>query len=264
MTIVTALYDIGRADWLHWSRSFDLYLKYFESVLNLDVSMAIFVGDSLSKFVKEKRKGKEKKTKIYNRDFTELELYKHKFCIQDILAKAKFREDKEMLNNPDGNDSDYIIVTNSKPYFVKNVSDKNPFNTTHFFWMDAGYGHAIDGHGEVDFPGDHKWNPCKLLEIKRKITILKMWDLLRFEQYLYPNALHKRNILPPFAGGFFGGDAKAVNEYYEVYDKVFNSLLYDDIVDDDQSVAYHTYRELPRLFNLVDGSWCDIFKVFPN
>ena len=264
MTIVTALYDIGRSDWLHWSRGFDLYLQYFQSVLNLDVSMAIFVDKSLRKFVKEKRKGKEKKTKIYTRSFNELEYYKHKLCIQHILKDVQFRENNEMLNNPEGNSSDYIIVTNSKPYFVKYVSDRNPFNTTHFFWMDAGYGHAINGHGELDFPENHKWSPCKLLEINRKITILKMVDLSRYDQYVNPVTLHKRNIYPAFAGGFFGGDAKAVVEYYEVYDKVFNSLLADDIVDDDQSLAYHTYRELPRLFNLLDGSWVDIFKVFPN
>ena len=179
-------------------------------------------------------------------------------------ADATFRENNEMLNNPEGNAPDYIIITNSKPYFVKHVSDKNPFNTTHF-WMDAGYGHAIDGHGdEMEFPGDNTWNPCKLLEIKGKLTILKMWDLQKFENYLEnPATLHKRNIFPLIAGGFFGGDAKSVTEYQEVYDKVFNSLLYNNIVDD-QSVAYHTYREIPGLFNLVDGSWFDIFKVFPS
>ena len=263
---MTALYDIGRSEWLHWSRGFDLYLQYFESTLKLDVPMAIFVDKSLKNFIEEKRKDKENKTKIYFRDFTELELYKQKSCIEHVLADDKFRENNEMLNNPEGSSSDYIILMNNKPHLVKFVANKNPFNTTHFFWMDAGYGHAIDGYGdEMEFPKDHTWTPCKLLETRGKVTILKMWDLQRFEDYLKdPNTLHKKNILPVFAGGFSGGDAKAVAEYHEVYDKVFNTLLYNDIVDDDQSISYHTYRENPGLFNLVDGSWFDIFKVFPN
>ena len=170
-----------------------------------------------------------------------------------------------MLKNPEGNASDYIIITNSKPGFVKYVSDKNPFNTTHFFWIDAGYGHTIDGHSEADFPTDFRWKPCRLLDVKNKITIVKLWDVQKFERDVgNPNVLHKRNVLPLFAGGFFGGDAQAVAEYHTVYDKVFNSLLYNDIVDDDQSVAYHVYREQPELFNPVPGRWCDIFKLFPN
>ena len=92
-----------------------------------------------------------------------------------------------------------------------------------------------------------------------------MVDLSAFEQHVSPSTLHKISIHPPFAGGFFGGGAEAVVEYYKVYDKMFNSLFHvvEDIVDDDQNVAHHVYRELPRLFNLVDGSWFDIFKVFP-
>ena len=79
-TIVTALYDIGRSDWVHWSRGFDIYLQYFEHVLKLDVPMAIFVDTDLKNLIEEKRKDKEKKTKVYFRNFTELELYKHKSC----------------------------------------------------------------------------------------------------------------------------------------------------------------------------------------
>ena len=171
MTLVMALYDIRRSEWLEWSRDFQDYLHYFSFVLQLDVPMALFVDKTLQRFVEEKRKGKELKTKIYIRKFTELECYKHKQRIQHILVSKSFRLDNQMINNPEGNSTEYIIITNNKPYIVKYVSDKNPFNTTPFFWIDAGY-----GHGEVEFPENRSWNPCTLLEIERKITILKLVD----------------------------------------------------------------------------------------
>ena len=263
MTLVTALYDIGRSDWLQWSRTFHEYLQYFESVLQLDVPMIIFVDKSLKQFVKQRRKGNENKTKVYIRNFTELGCYKHKRRIQDILASDGFKDNNEMLTSPEGNSTEYIILVNSKPSSVKYISDKNPFHTSHFFWIDAGYGHVINGSGEGEFPKKKTWTPCRLLEVTDKITMIKLTNLETL-QYSHPLEIHKLNLYPPFAGGFFGGDAKAVSEYHEIYDKSFRMLLAENIVDDDQNVAYHSYRELPRLFNLVNGSWFDIFKIFPD
>jgi hypothetical protein len=65
---------------------------------------------------------------------------------------------------------------------------------------------------------------------------------------------------PVIAGGFFGGHKKAVLEFYHLYNKIFNSMVLENIVDDDQNIALMCNYELPRLFNLVPGDWFDAFS----
>ncbi|KAL3878410.1 hypothetical protein ACJMK2_030763 [Sinanodonta woodiana] len=257
VTLVTALYDIGRGNWSAWKRNFTIYLEHFKKVLSLNVHLAVFVDKSLLGFIKHNRHGKLAKTHVQVIQFSKLELFHFYNSIKDTMNSHEFLESNEMLAHPEAFSPEYVILMNNKIFFMKTIVDINPFGSAHFFWIDAGYGHGSD-----IFPNDGKWFPWNLMNIHRKITYIQLHNPVDYEYYVTNLLLHKFALAPAFNGGFFGGDAQAVREYYHLYHKVFRTLLVETIVDDDQNVALLCYFELPRLFNLVVGDWYDVFKLF--
>ncbi|XP_061186232.1 uncharacterized protein LOC133194253 [Saccostrea echinata] len=250
---VTALYDIGRENWTHFKRSFDEYLSYFRNVLRLNVKMIIYSDESVQKVVLDERKNLHHKTQSYSLPFTDLEYYRFRQHIEHVLVSPEFRDSNEMLNYPEAFSSKYLILMNNKVSFLSDAVRKNPFNSTHFFWIDAGYGHGDDLTKWKNF------QPRVLLSKRNKITYIVLNDPALYKDI---KDLHKVQIVPAFNGEFFGGDAGAILKYEKLYKKTFRKLLTENIVDDDQNVAFHCYKENPNLFENVCGCWSDAFKLF--
>lgn len=254
--MVTALYDIGRGNWSQWNRPFDTYLNYFSNVLKLSTNLIVFCERSTKRTLQERYGDLLSFTHFIIQPFRELEFYSYKQAINHVMTSDVFRENNAILLQPEGFSQEYIILMNNKLSFMKHAINKNVFNSTHFFWIDAGYGHG----NEVIFPEIQGWVPRKLLPIKNKVSFIQLSDPEYFRKY--GDKLHKQALDPSFTGGFFGGRIRPITELYHLYNKVFRSLLLEDVVDDDQNVNLFCYYELPRLFNLVEGDWFQAFQLF--
>ena len=82
ITLVTALYDIGRQS-KGDGRTFDEYLLWFGETLKVKSPMVIFVEDSLKEFVEKHRKNLP--TKIITQSLEEVPYYYLNDNIQEIL-----------------------------------------------------------------------------------------------------------------------------------------------------------------------------------
>ncbi|CAC5366244.1 unnamed protein product [Mytilus coruscus] len=163
-----------------------------------------------------------------------------------------------MLQNPEGFSVEYIILMNNKLSFLKVAMEVYipVFNTSHFSWIDGGYGHG----DENIFDKFQNWTPSKLLALNKKVAFLQLHDTEMFKKSGL--RLHKKSIDPEFSGEFFGGHKSAILELHHLYNEMFRSLLIENVVDDDQNFPLFCYFETPRLFNLVKGGWFDAFKLF--
>jgi protein YibB len=253
VVFVTALYDIGRGQWQRFRRSFELYLSSFRNLLDLNVKLIVYANETVVNFVLDRRQHLRNKTWTVVLSFSELEYFEYRQHIQHILSSAEFRDSNKMLDHPEAFSVEYLILMNNKVSFLANAVRTNPFNTTHFFWIDAGYGNG------ADLSRLAKFRPGVLLNKDNKITYFELNDP---QSYRDINHLHKVRIEPAFCGNFFAGDAKAILKYERLYKKTFRRLLTEFVVDDDQNVAYHCYKENPRLFENIRGSWLDAMKLF--
>lgn len=191
--------------------------------------------------------------------YEQLEYYKYYYAIKKVMESDEFKENNKMLNHPEAFSPDYIILMSNKFSFMKKAAERNPFGSTHLFWIDAGYGHGDKSH----FPPNHsKWQPFKLLTLDNKITYITF----EHDPYVFSGHekdIHKRDVGPVLNGAFFGGDISAVLEYADLYKQVFLKFLNNyKIVDDDQNIAIFSFYERPNLFNLVQGGWYDVIKLF--
>lgn len=261
-TFVTALYDIKRDKWPRFERKFEQYLQYFKNFLNLRTNLVMFSEKSTLDQMRLTF-GHLLQPNVYPiiQRWVDIEYQKYRQNVTQVMDSEEFKKDNKLLKSkiPEAFSVDYVLLMNNKLSFLKEAIDINPFNSTHFFWIDAGFGHG----NKTIFPStNNTWKPSKLLSLNNFITYI----MLLKNPFIYKgheDNLHKLPLNPVLNGAFFGGDKNAVLEYYHLYYIVFRDYLDNHhVVDDDQSLAIFCFYKNPKLFNLVLGGWYDVFKLF--
>ena len=217
-TIVTGLWDLGRADLKGFSRSFNHYLESFEKLLKLDFNMCIFIPSELESFVTERRE--KHNTKIYIKELSDIEKIVPNFQrIQSIRKNPNWIKQAAWLEDaPQTKLSHYNAVVMSKFMFVDESARDNPFNTDYFFWLDGGITNTV-GVEQLEYL--NKIEPY-MEEIDDKFLFLKF-------PYHNENEVHgfDSKKLGQFCGvslteyvcrgGFFGGHKNDVSNFLDRY-----------------------------------------------
>ncbi|EFP04483.1 hypothetical protein CRE_21018, partial [Caenorhabditis remanei] len=128
------------------------------------------------------------------------------------------------------------------------------FNSEHFIWIDAGYGHA----NENFFLYSYKWRPAlpdgkiSLIKVTPDFDDLKKYDLPK---------LYRKNVAL-ISGGFIAGDKHAIGQLHSIIHRKFIQLIYQNRIDDDQTLLTLAVNSFPQLFHVVYGDWFDAFRLF--
>ena len=170
------------------------------------------------------------------------------------MGSKEFKSNNPLLKHPEGFSVWYNILMNSKVGLVKRVANENPFRTSYFFWLDFGY-----GHGNKVYPKTPRWSPKNIMNNTDKITYIELYETASFHSI---DEMYKKAISPVMNGGFFGGHALAIRNYFQFHKQVFTEWLAKKRIDDDQTLALACYLKNPSLFNVVRGGWYDVFKLF--
>ncbi|KAK0410134.1 hypothetical protein QR680_004968 [Steinernema hermaphroditum] len=224
-TLVTALLDIGRGDWEIYQRPLRKYHAFMKNVLSLKVPMVIFVDAKSFAFVKRMRAllGLKEITKVWRIEMSDLPLFQYHHYAKQIIDQEKYgsawREtwDPKMKFHPEATSAEYNLVVNSKPYFLYNTTVENPFGTNFFAWLDAGY-----GHGDVSvFPPHFYWFPSF---VPSKISLIKLTPRNNPISKYSLSLLYRVNI-SVVSGGFLGGDAEAIGNFYVLFQRKIVELI---------------------------------------
>lgn len=136
VTVVTALYDIGREQ-RGDGRTFDQYLQWFAKTVQLNVPMVIFVDPKHESFVKTHRP-KGCLTKLVLAPFIQAPCFGMMEKMRLILESwgnnklYPFRTDLAMKM------PEYQVVIHSKFGWMQQAINENPFHSEIFIWLDAG------------------------------------------------------------------------------------------------------------------------------
>lgn len=114
--------------------------------------------------------------------------------------------------------SDYLIVINSKTEFMEDSVNKNPFNSTHFAWIDFNISHVF-------------------FEKEKSLTLLKYLSnqIYKPNCFVIPGCWDKYNnqfithvtetIHWRFCGGFFLGDKDSILHFHKLYKTHFINFI---------------------------------------
>ena len=252
LTLVTGFYKIKS------KHSFNSYIQWVNTILKINKPIIFFINPKLSHLVKRKRS-----VKLYNKTkWIELEL-KDFYTYKNYLKY--FKETNPLDEEKNIHSIELYCVWAEKVVFLKKAIEDNPFNSTCFYWIDAGYFRKkyYDQNFLVNWPSTKR---CKE---EPRITFISMRQLAldEIQNFQTLNMALSFFRSTNVGGNFFGGTAFYILEFYKKYFQAlekWNKYLF--FIGKDQNLFAYVIFLNPEYCKLVYpgkyGRWFFSMKYF--
>ena len=251
LTLVSAYYQAKS------KHSKNDYIKWMNLTYQLNRSMIIFSSKDFMEKIKELRP-----QYLHNKTvFIELEIedfYSYKKYINEFNKTYKLGREKNIHSVL------MYVVWAEKCYFLKKAIVNNYFDSTYFFWIDAGYFRDSKEIGNYinNWPSTKKCSEDKrvlLLQI-RKIDENEKNLLLNFNKNTHRQFLFKSNVGAGIFGGHFENLLKFIDLYYEAIEIFATKNLF---LGKEQDIYTYVALSHPDVVNLIlTKSYYYYFKSF--
>jgi hypothetical protein len=194
--------------------------------------------------IKNERINLEEKTFIYNKSFEQTYFYKYFDKLYELQKQFKIFNGHLEHETPH-----YIILNNNKFFFIEKAIDFNPFNSSHFIWMDFGINHVAKN---TELINDWFYNvPDKI----RQMCINPYTEEEGPKKYF--ELIHHNT-----AGGLFSGSSENLLKYSELFKQKTAKIYNDNWYQIDEAVMAIVQRENPELFTLFYGDYQGIISNY--
>jgi len=164
ITIVTAYFPLGDL-YPGTARPSSYYLESAKELCKLPLPMIFFVDPSITKTISKNREQFSKQTVIHEMDIKELAFYNHK----DLIEANR----KTYWPTADSRNTALVhIVTGNKHVFMLRAMQLNPFQTSHFAWIDFGIAHPCRS-----FVLDNVVKSLQLHLVPKEVRVLAVDDI---------------------------------------------------------------------------------------
>ena len=251
-TIVTMIYDIRKLenDTIEHNRKVNNYIELAKNfLLKLPYPIVVFIDNDEKEIYDALYKIRADNfllhlTYIYKLDFKETYFYKD-------LSKIEELQQKFCIRNGDLNHETplYVILNNNKFCFMERTIELNPFNSSHFIWMDFGINHVAR---DTDFI--HEW-------INKVPDKIKQLCINPYIENIEPKT-YFQNIYHNCAGGLFSGSKENMLTYIELFKQKTEQIYSEDWYQIDEAVMTMVQRENYELFDFFYGDYEGIISNY--
>jgi hypothetical protein len=171
--------------------------------------------------------------------------------------KPKFEKQWEMDPEKNLHTMELYMIWNEKPFFVQRAIEKDPFQSTHYCWMDIGM--IRDPRLSLlmaEFPRNSGLNT--LYSFDRMVLLATESDNLSLFSECDEHGISKINKTPHImrsinAGVIFGSKVNYIDyiQQYEIYLKLY--LEHDIFVGKGQHLIANLNAQFPQKFTLIDA-----------
>jgi protein YibB len=266
ITIVTAFFDLGRGNLpsvvrgrvlpQHQHRTVDTYFNYFENLAKIQNDLVVYTTPNFENKIFDIRRkyGLENRTRVVVLDsYLPKEFEETKQKIRNIMDSPEYYN---RVINPELIEywhDDYVLVNIFKSIFVSDAIEKGIVNTDLAAWIDFGY-----CRNDYTIPPSNKWS----YDFDReKIHMLNQYviDPTRpIDSIIYTGDVYVQ-------GCHIVAGIKKWSKLKELMIRSLNSLIENNLIDDDQTLLLMSYLFEPSEFELhaTDPTdWFVIFKKF--
>jgi hypothetical protein len=227
-TLVTAFFDIQRSQ-KGDGRTVDEYMGWLQKTLQLNCYLYVFTEAKFENFFREHRPA-EYPMRLVIIDFKDLYFYKYRDQMYNIINSEEYKARIQHPNRVECVLPEYNIIQYSKFDCLSRAIDENVFDSSTFFWIDAGISRFfLDVDLTKSYPGPRAQtfidgNPHQLI-------IQNRHDLRTFpidDQFIW----RSDNLL---CGTMFGGGTTIIKEIFCAMVGVFeNKMLAHKNVNNEQ------------------------------
>lgn len=247
-TIVTAFFDINRANWkAQFTRSNGTYFKYFKGLASLKNHIVLYTSADIKPQIEELVDCSNITFVVLDFETSFGEVLKKVTKVQQS-AEYRARISERALRLPEYSVPAYVTITNQKVWFVQDAIEKGHVKTDKVAWIDFGYVRKEDTLNKLEYY-ESIWDDDKIHMFSQRSL-----EKPKLEGALFYNLIY-------FMGGSIIGSKKIWSQFYEVYYSEFNRLLAENIVDDDQGILLAAYLKKPEIFEAhIINDWFPLFK----
>lgn len=250
-TIVTMLYDIRSMEnnTTERNRKLDSYIDFScKFLLKLPFPLVIFIDDNEETYdaIYNVRKDVNllDSTYIYVCDFKTTYFYKYLPRLQEL------QQTFHILNGEIEHETPlYVILNNNKFDCIDKTIQRNPFNSSHFIWMDFGINHVAQSTDAI-----YEW-------IHKVPDKIKQLCINPYTETNSPKT-HFQCIYHNMAGGLFSGSMENMKKYSELFKNKTEEIYNDNWYQIDEAVMTMVHRENPQLFDLYYGDYHGIVSNY--
>lgn len=262
ITIVTGMWDLGRGEINGWSkRNFDEYKQNFFKLLTLNVPMCVWIPRNLEHEVRTIRGNKP--THLF---FKELEDFKTWFPFYEqhekIRTNPSWRQIAGWLEgSPQADLPLYNPMMMTKMFMVNDSALVNPFNSSHFYWIDGGITNTVPlsyfNNGQI-FQNIATGYDNSIVQIAYPYE--PSTEIHGFEKNEFYRACglnpHTTTSVLISRGGFWGGPKHLIHKYNQIYYNILDSTIQNGTVGADEclfTIAAYQHPELIERF-IIDSN----------
>ena len=251
-TIVTMIYDIRKME--NYSnddnRNINGYIDLAKNfILKLPYPIVIFIDTNEKEIYNSIYNTRASHnlshlTHIYNLDFKETYFYKDLSKITELQQTFFIRNGDLIHETPL-----YVILNNNKFCFLEKTIELNPFNSSHFIWMDFGINHVAKDPEYI-----HEW----ITKVPDKI---KQLCINPYIENIEPKT-YFQNIYHNCAGGLFSGSKENMLKYIELFKQKTEQIYNEEWYQIDEAVMTMVQRENYELFDFFYGDYEGIISNY--
>lgn len=249
-TIVTMFYRIRdkepNPNGTKFSRSVDKYIELAkEFIMKLPYNLIVFTDDDeIINFINKERQQYAHKTCIINKPFENTYYYKYLDRLKELqnvftIINGHVEQETPM----------YIILNNNKFDFIEEAIKLNPFNSSHFIWMDFSINHVALNCEKI-----HEWINKVPDKIKQLCINPYIENVGHKEMFKY---IHHHT-----AGGLFTGSSTNLLKYCELFKEKTEKIYNENWYQIDEAVMTIVQRENPDLFEFFYGDYQGIISNY--
>jgi hypothetical protein len=244
ITIVTVYYNIKS------KFPSSTYLSWMENFLRIPCNLVIFTDNNSYETIKNFRVGLEHKTHIIIKNIEDFFNYQY----YDYYKYSHTIDVEKNHHTPE-----LYMVWNEKSYFVKEVIEKNPFNSEWFFWTDIG---CVRDNKMLEFISSYP-NDDKITSLDRdKMNLVSIVDFenrdnIKDENWIpiiFKNISNESSCkeITRIQGGFFGGHRNCWGGWIERFEKMMKKMMESNtFIGKDQYIMASVYLNNPETINLI-------------
>jgi hypothetical protein len=236
VTIVTAFFDIHR-ETKGDGRKLDDYIQWIQKTLQLNCNLFIVTESTFVPLMKRPYPTYIKEDTLENAAY-----YKYLPQMKEILESDAYKKRIAYPTRIECILPEYNVIQYSKFGWLEEAIRLNPFQTDYFFWMDAGISRFF---GDMDITKPY---PSRIPS--NKFIIQKRHDL---DHFCMDDLQWKADNL--VKGTMFGGHKESVLCICKKVEGVFQWMLSQQNVNNEQIALALVYRDSKELFYIVEDSY---------
>jgi len=213
--------------------------QHFKKLCETGISLAVFCSRDCEEYFRSEILTKYSNVVLIEaQDLSETWTYK---TYQQVASEIQI--DLPNTRTKEKDTAEYLLLMNAKTEYVNRVIETNPFQSTHFAWIDFNIFHIFSGRES------YVTNICKTLAkrtmAKRFLTLPGCWG----KDKVYDDRLNN-DICWRFCGGFFIGSLDRMVDFHNEYKLHFENFLRErrKLV---WEVNFWAYLELHHGFSVV-------------